>query len=296
MKTNENYTDRLLRLFLSIIFFIIGYFWLGGIFEIIFITISLILFLTSVTGFCPLYLIVKFDTTKHKNFSKKINILLLIIILLIGGALIYASIFFTTKSFIEDFNDVNNSYKQLLFNTGKEKREESIKYYEELNPKLQTFENKYVNYKPYKLKLDNNFDLDLQKIDFIIKDLKNGVYTGSLAETHKQLEGVRTILQDILKRNGFSLVGIALVDFHDVMEILIEASDEKDKEKLISTYDQASEKLQIVEGYLNNQGVQDIRTQLDKLLELANNDKLDDLSKQAGELKSSFIKVYLSNN
>ena len=36
------------------------------------------------------------------------------------------------------------------------------------------------------------------------------------------------IFQDILKRNNFSLLAISLVDFHDVMETVIEAADTKD--------------------------------------------------------------------
>lgn len=295
MKQNENYTDRLVRLLLAIIIAVIWCHWVWWITQTILLIIAWIIFLTSVTWFCPLYLAIKLDTTKYKNFSKKVNILLFLLILITWWILVYTSIFFTTKFFIKDYNEVNNSYKQLLFNTWKEKREESIKYYEELVPKLEIFKNKYWDYKPFKIKFDTNFNSDIQKIDSIIKELKDWVYTWNLAETHIKLEWVRTILQDILKRNWFSLSWIALVDFHDIMEVLIEASDKKDKEMLIKNYDLASEKLQIVESYKID-WTEIIRKNLDTLLDLAKNDKLEELSKQAGELKSSFIKVYLSNN
>lgn len=296
MKQNENYTDRLIRLFIAIVLFVLWRFWLWWNIQYIFLILSWILLITSIFWICPFYYLVKLNTKKFKNFSKRINIIVFILLMLILWGLIYLSIFFTTKFFIEDYNDVNNSYKQLLFNTWKEKREESIRYYEELAPKLQNFENKYLNYKPYKLKSDKDFDSDLLKIDSIIKELKSSIYTWDLAETHIKLEWVRTILQDILKRNWFSLSWIALVDFHDVMEILIDASDKKDSETIINTYELASEKLQIVEWYLNDDWVKNIRKELDKLLELAQNNQSNELQKQASELKSSFIKVYLSNN
>jgi len=290
MKKNENYTDRLIRLFIAIIFFILGRFWLWWIIQYIFLAISLIAFLTSVIWICPLYYLFKIDTKKNKNLSKKINIALLVLLVILLWWLTHLSMFFTAKFFIEDYNKVDNVYKQLLFNTWKEKREESIKYYDELIPILKNFENKYLNYKPYKL------NSDLQEIDKIVKDLKDWVYTWNLAKTHIKLEKVRTIFQDILKRNWFSLAWIALVDFHDVMEILIEASDAKDKNKLIENYALASEKLKIVEWYWEIKWLENIKNNLDKLLDLSKNDKLDELSKQAQELKSSFIKVYLASN
>ncbi len=296
MKKNENYTDRLVRFLISILFFVTWYLWFWWITQVIFLVLALVMLITSLIWICPFYYLIKLDTTKYNNLSKKKNIILLVTIIVIWWLSTYFSIFFTTKFFIKDYNEVNNIYKQLLFNTWKEKREESIKYFDELNPLLWSFENKYLTYKPYKIKFDSNFNSDIQKIDSIIKWLKGWVYTWNLPETHKKLEWVRTILQDILKRNWFSLSWIALVDFHDVMEILIDASDEKNTKRIIENYEFASEKLKIVEWFLNNDWVKNIRTQLEKLLELAKQDKNNELSKQAWELKSSFIKVYLGNN
>jgi len=57
--------------------------------------------------------------------------------------------------------------------------------------------------------------------------LKDKIYTGELKQAHLDLEKVRPIFQDILKRNNFSLLAVYLVDFHDVMEKVIEAADAK---------------------------------------------------------------------
>lgn len=72
---------------------------------------------------------------------------------IIGIALIsilfgFASSFFTKKIFLEDFATMNNNYKQLLFNSGKEKRAESISFYEKLIPAYNEFQEKYIQYQP----------------------------------------------------------------------------------------------------------------------------------------------------
>jgi hypothetical protein len=71
---------------------------------------------------------------------------------------------------------MNDSYKQLLFNSGKEKREESISYYDKLIPAYNQFQEKYSNYKPYALKSDTQLNSDLEKISTLLSDIKDGVY------------------------------------------------------------------------------------------------------------------------
>lgn len=295
MKKNENTTDRLLRLFVSGLFFIGWYLWLWGLLEISALLIGTILLFTSLSWICPLYPLIKFRTTHYKNFSQRINIILLVSIFIVFGIFSYASVFFSTKFFIEDFNQVNNTYKQLLFNTWKEKRQESIQYYDTFMPEFQQFWEKYLTYKPFKIKFDSQFDTDIKKINSVAVSLKDWVYTGSLWETHKSLENIRYILQDMLKRNWFSLSTMSLVDFHDIMEVLIEAADNNNTQGILDNYTAADEKLKAVEEY-NLPWVDKIRENLEKLVTLSKDGKQAELSKQAWELKSSFIKVYLWNN
>lgn len=188
---------------------------------------------------------------------------------------------------------MNDSYKQLLFNTGKDKRVESVSYYDKLIPAYREFQDKYRDYKPYVLKRDIQFDRDLAEIALILGNLKDAIYSGNLVITHKELESVRPIFQDIFKRNGFSMVAVTLVDFHDIMETMIAWADEKDVQKIIATYPLADAKLKEVETELNDEWIQTIRKNLDTLLEMAKNNQLDLLAKQWADLKASFVKAYL---
>jgi hypothetical protein len=71
---------------------------------------------------------------------------------------------------------MNDSYKQLLFNSGKEKRAESISYYEKLIPAYAQFQKKYTSYQPYVLKNDTQLIPDLVTIANLFTDIKDAVY------------------------------------------------------------------------------------------------------------------------
>ena len=294
---NENLTDRLVRGLLAVIFFIVGYYWFGGAVQIIFYVLGIVMVITLATGFCGLYTLLGIDTNKMlPEPSKPLiwSIVTIIVLTLFGGS--YASSFFTKKFFVEDFNAMNNNYKQTLFNTGQNKRPESIAAYEKLVTSFAAFQAKYQKYKPAPLKGDKKFDADLQVVAKQINEVKDGVYNGDLPTTHKNLEPIRSEFQEILKRDNFSMIGMALSDFHDAMEVAIEAADDKKADGVIAAYSETDSRLKVVEEMENDAEIQVIRANLETLNTSAKSNKLEDLPKQAADLKSSFIKVYLKRN
>ena len=143
------------------------------------------------------------------------------------------------------------------------------------------------------LKGDNKFDLDLAHIATLLADVGPTVHTGDLHQAHLALEQVRPVFQDIFKRNGFSMLSVALVDFHDAMELMLDAASAREPVKLIALYPQVSDKLKAVESEANDTEIQTIRKHLDSLRDLASDGRIDQLGAKGEELKSSFIKVYL---
>jgi hypothetical protein len=97
----------------------------------------------------------------------------------------------------------------------------------------------------------------------------------------------------MFKRNGFSMLSIALVDFHDAMELILTAANEKDAARVTALYAEISEKLKVVEAEANDEEIKAIRTALDDVLATANASQLDSLPGKGEALKSSFVKVYL---
>jgi hypothetical protein len=295
IEKNEGAIDRMIRMSASIIFFLLAFFWLAGVGKIIFFILAVVMLFTAVTGFCALYKIFKINTNKNpeKKISKttlSVFIVVSIVVLIVGG---FASNFFTRKFFLEDYNNMNQYYKQTLFYTGQNQRVEAVDNYNKLVDQFSVFKNKYTKYHPYVISHDEQFNNDLVKVSNIIIKLKDGVNTGDLKSAHLDFEQIRPIFQDILKRNDFSMLSVYLVDFHDSMEKVIAAADAKNPSGVAVAYIDANDKLKDVEGVANDIEIQAIRQKLEDILNLANNRNSNDLATTAAELKSLFIKVYL---
>ncbi len=293
---NEGVLDRWLRIILSEVFFLLAFFWLGGVWQVIFYVLTIIMLVTGLTGFCGVYKIFGVSTNKTPVSKKQrtitiISFVVMFVVIALAGS--YFSNFFTKKFFLEDYNKMNQYYKQTLFYTGQGLRAESLDNYNKLVSEYAVFSSKYQGYHPYIISVDKQFNSDLVKVSNIISDLKENVNTGDLKLAHTSFEQVRPIFQDVLKRNGFSMLAVSLVDFHDAMEKLIAKADARDSAGVIEVYPEVSDKLKAVEEAANDTEIQLIRTKLDEVLSLAKEGKINDLSAKAAELKSSFVKVYL---
>jgi len=292
---NINTLDRLLRALLGVVLLELAFFWLGSGWQIAAYAAGATLLATSVLRFCPLYSVFGFSTASGgANGPGKTLIAggaILLLAVVVGGS--YASMFFSRKIFLEDFNVMNNFYKQTLFLTGKNEREKAIANYAKLLPVYQKFQSKYRAYHPYVLKRDGQLNSDLAHVAEMLQGVNGLVRTGDLHAAHLDLEKVRPVFQEMFKRNGFSMLSIALVDFHDAMELALDAANAKNASKVIELYTPISEKLKTVEAEANDAEIQTIRGHLDALLALASVAKNDQLAAKGEELKSSFVKVYL---
>lgn len=293
---NEGSLDRIIRLILAGVFFLLAFFWLGGIGQIASYVLAAVMLITAIVGFCPLYKILGISTLRAgaKPLSKIGLTVALLVLVLILAAGSYASDFFSRKFFLDDFNQMNNYYKQTLFLTGQQDRAKAIENYERLIVEYAAFQAKYSSYHPYAIRGDTQFNSDLQQVQAMISGVADQVHSGDLSQAHVALEQVRPVFQDIFKRNNFSLLAVALVDFHDAMELILDAANAQETQQVIALYPEISAKLQVVEAEANDAEIQTIRQNLDSLLSLAQNGTSDELPAKAGELKSSFVKVYLT--
>lgn len=287
--------DVVLRLFIAEVLLLGAFFWAHGAAQIVLYLFSAVAFFTATFQFCGLYTIVGVTTCpiKTKEFSKNkrfISAAALILFLMLGA---YYSNFFSKKFFLEDFSRMNHYYKQTLFFTGQNNRDESVKNYKNLVTEYSVFHLKYSKYHPYVIASDKQFNGDLEKVNKIIISLGDRVVGGNLPEVHIEFEAIRPVFQDILKRNGFSMLAVYLVDFHDVMELVLDGADAKSSSEVISAYTIADSKLKAVEEVANDEEIQNIRQKLETVLSLAKSGNSEALPKAGGELKSAFVKVYL---
>jgi hypothetical protein len=295
---NVGMCDRMSRLVLAEVFFLGAYFWAYGWMQAALYVLTLVMLVTAVLRFCGLYTVFGVRTCpaegvheKKVSLRNKILVGMLLISILVGGA--YGSMFFTKKFFLEDFSSMNQFYKQTLFFTGQNKREEAVSNYNNLVTSYDSFYTKYSVYQPYILASDENFVADISRVKNTITSLHDMVMTGDLPAAHKEFEAVRPVFQDILKRNGFSLLTVYLVDFHDAMEKVIDAATAKNKEGVLGAYGEVDEKLKAVEAITNDEEIQMIRQKVEQVRTSAQSGNTEVLPSQAAELKSSFVKVYL---
>ena len=292
---NLSAVDRFLRLVLGVLLLEAAFFWLGGAARWVAYAFAAVMAVTSAWGFCPLYRLIGIGGQRRPAGQQRPAIRIIAVALLlavaIGGS--YASNFLTRKIFLEDFNAMNPFYKQTLFLTGKGERDKAIANYELLLPAYQKFQDKYTAYQPFALRRDPQVAADLSSVAAMFKDVNDGVRTGDLQQAHLDLEKVRPVFQELFKRNGFSMLAVSLVDFHDAMELVLDAAHAKDAAKISALYPPVSDKLKAVEAEANDAEIQAIRKNLDGLQALAKEGKLDALSAQGERLKSSFVKVYL---
>lgn len=287
--------DKKARIILAAVFGLLAFYWFGGTLQILFGVLAVIMLVTAITGFCGIYKLIGVSTyipdEQCPVIPVRIAFVALTVLLIgVGG---YYSNFFTKKFYLEDFNHMNNFYKQTLFFTGQEKRTEAIENYQKLIFAYAPFRAKYLAYHPYALRGDALLNDDLIKAGQIIASVSDKVNAGDLKSAHTDLEQVRPIFQEIFKRNGFSMLAVTLVDFHDAMETIIARADTKDAAGAIAVYAEVSDKLKAVEAEANDADIQSIRQKLDALFTLAQQGAADQLPAKAAELKSSFVKVYL---
>jgi hypothetical protein len=296
--------DRFARALAGIALLELGYFWLAGAWQIGAFVVGAVLLITALVRFCPLYSLLGWRTGNTKTMKstnatqtaapgKTLPVLagVALVVVLVGGS--YGSHFMTRKLFLEDFNAMNDHYKQTLFLTGKNERAKATEKYDLLLPAFARFRAKYSAYRPYALKNDTQLSADLVAVQGMLAGVNEQVRTGDLQQAHLALEKVRPVFQQMFKRNGFSMLSVALVDFHDDMELMLEAAASKNADKLVALYPQVSDKLKAIEAEANDAEIQTIRKNLDALRTQAEAKTLDALPAAGDALKTSFVKVYL---
>jgi hypothetical protein len=288
--------DRFLRLLLSVVLLEAGFFWTSGVPQLLAYLAGAVMLVTGAISFCPIYKVIGVGPSAASCSRMPALWVRVVAVLVLLGAVMagsYASAVFSRKFFLEDFNAMNHHYKQTLFFTGKADREKAVSNYDLWVPAFEKFENKYSVYRPFAVRSDSQFSNDLGQVKAMMLAVKDAVKTGDLHQAHLDLEKVRPVFQEQFKRNGFSMLSVALVDFHDAMELMLDTANGKDAAKTAGLYGPVNAKLQAIEAEANDPEIQAIRAELDALNALAKEGKLDAMPAQADKLKTSFVKVYL---
>lgn len=63
-KKNESTLDRIIRLILAIVFFVLAMYWADGVMATVLYVLAAVMLVTSALGFCGLYAVLGFGTCK----------------------------------------------------------------------------------------------------------------------------------------------------------------------------------------------------------------------------------------
>jgi hypothetical protein len=98
---NINSFDSMIRILIAEIFLLTAYFLTGGIISIILYVLAIIMLITAIIGFCPLYIPLGINTCKWYSgtISKKYIILFIILYIIIAIGFAYLNNYFSIKIF-----------------------------------------------------------------------------------------------------------------------------------------------------------------------------------------------------
>lgn len=223
--------------------------------------------------------------------------LIILIALVLGGVFIYNRR--SQEAFGQSYNQMNADYKSVLFASGQNKNETSllmVGYKDSFNLFYERYSTSPIT--PYNK--DKEWKNSLDQVREVIMNSEILIFQNKSKDAHLELEKVRQIWQETFKRNGVTMLGFYLTEFHDIMEKAIEESDKRDFEKL--------DKICLDMNAAWNEVT---TTQTEFSLDVDYKDKMgeetktlasfcdavtkrsDDVKELSGKLKSGFIPFYL---
>jgi hypothetical protein len=294
-KPNENELDRFVRVAVGLALLLVGVFGGLGWWRIALLALGGVSLFTAATGFCGAYVLFGIDTCEAspkplKPLAKKIWIAALVL-LSIGG--VAGGYFLNHKAFKEDLASLNGAYKQVLYLSGQDSPQ-TVKYDMEFRLRLGDFGRRQLEYRPWIVKDNARLREIFSEMSAVAQAAGDQVVLGQNQEAHLEFEKVRPLLQEIMQSAGISELAVALIGFHDAMEKVVEAADQKDLAGVVAAYVLADDKFQEVEALAQDDEIQAVRQALDRVLELAAQPDPDALPQAAAKLKSAFVKIYLS--
>lgn len=188
---------------------------------------------------------------------------------------------------LEEFNAI---YKNALFDTGKNK-DTALSNTEDTLASWEGIESLYLKSQPGEYLNTENWEEKMTGIGDYVRNAQKLSSEGDNTAAHEELEHVRKELKLIRGENGIANISDDMLELHDSMEVLVE--EETYNQDLI---DETRDYAVVLEKYIEENGeykdmLSDFNKKLDTLEE--NSDDEDKYKENLGEVKSSFIEMYL---
>ena len=202
------------------------------------------------------------------------------------------SIRMTEKRFMVDLQNVNDAYYNFLIATKQNDEAIAGEAYSILIDTYKQYEKKYRTYRPYSIRNDKKFVQDTQNVREIFVGAKDSISSSGSYETIRtDLEPVRALWRELLKRNNFPPLDGLFLDLAGVVGFMIDASQKKDSAEVVRRYQRADEIMKSIEKLDSSDDIATFRKTLDLVFWLAKQEKLEELGKSYPLLLNDFQKI-----
>ncbi|MFZ2470405.1 MAG: DUF2892 domain-containing protein [Methanothrix sp.] len=181
--------DRLLRVILAEICILVAFFWVTTEWQIPLYLIAGVMLLQAGTATCSVYTLLgwnRCDIVRRKDKNLMTAFVVVALLLAVAGS--YASAALTRNIFLEDLGGVNESYNLALHSLDQGHRDNAVADYGNLESAFAAFSKKYSKYRPFTVKFDGNFTLEMSNISAAISGSKEDILQGNLTRGREELK------------------------------------------------------------------------------------------------------------
>ncbi len=128
----------------------------------------------------------------------------------------------------------NSNYVKALVSTSKKDYNASEEALDGLVEDLETIKAKYAENPPAVYATDEKWPDTLDEALTIAKSSREYLRKNDIEAAHEALEPMRDLFLELHRRNGINLMGDRLTDFHTIMEIAVDATNENDTVSVVT--------------------------------------------------------------
>jgi hypothetical protein len=293
---NVSDLDRLGRVILGEGLMVAAYFWLGGLYAILCWVLAAVFFLTAATGFCPIYF--KTDTASYRKSAGRTKLwqalpFLLVIVALppVAG---YASIQPTTKNLIQDFVLADGFLKQTTYDAEVEIKELAAANFDQWKGEFKEFSKKYAAYRPFIIKGDRQFTVDLKETGDANQKIEQLIYSDDLQKASRELSKVQARWSEVFHRNGMSFGNKRLIDFGALVDDLEDSAAQVNAPHILITYPKIDLKMQELELIMEPSAeLFALRQALEELTKAGQRGDIKQMPQLGKNLKQAYLRLQM---
>ena len=286
---NESLLDRLLRVLGGEILVILAYFWLSLTWSILAWMLAALMFFTASIGYCHFYQVIGVKTHGHGKKPKLWQLIPLLVVIAFTPTIAgYCSVKHTSENFMRNFDAMDIFIQQSLRDTTVGNRGLLVVDYAQWQKHFERFYEKYRYYRPFIIKYDSQFCVDLKETAVLSSGLDYLARQGNLGRAGLELQKIDEIWTEMKQRNRIPIYDLAVIGFERVARELVAAASRMDAPMILVFYPRSDLKLREMEANFDSPEIKMLRQALENLLIGAQEGRAQALPRLGVDLEIAF--------